>query len=97
MRQTLHTLLLIVGLLLIAGAYWQIYELRRSFAVLAENLERAIPHHVEVGDMYHEHVSGGQRRSFTTHKNQGETVAEWVARHNAAVVAFVSQYPPDEE
>jgi hypothetical protein len=87
-------LLLLVTFLLVLGSYWQLYELNRAFRDLGWRIEHLAPP-LRENIMYHAHVSGGVRREFTTSRNSSESVADWVARHNAAVVAFVELYPPD--
>jgi hypothetical protein len=90
------TLLLVFTFLLVLGSYWQLWSLRRSFDELRRSIEVLQPvEPIERGTMKHEHVSGGQRRSFTTNRNPGESNEDFGARHVAAVQAFLAEYPPD--
>jgi len=40
-------------------------------------------------------TSGGVLQSVTTPRNTGENLADWIARHKAAVVAEGTLHPPD--
>lgn len=50
---------------------------------------------VEVGAMKTTWMSGGVQREVRTTQNAGESLADFQARHFAAVVAKQAEFPPD--
>lgn len=71
-------------LLVVGGGYVMSVERRLAQAVA-----------LEVETVKTEWTSGGIRREVITHRESGESNADWLARHVEAVQAAMGQYPPD--
>lgn len=52
---------------------------------------------MEPGYLYHEHYSAGTppvKRTVTTRRLEGESVADWKARHAIRVSDSLAEFPP---
>jgi hypothetical protein len=89
MQQRSTTWILAIGLVLIAGAYWQIYQLRLSLDVVAERIEALTPiEEREMSTTYLAKVNGQpQSHTVTDTRNPGESVADFRKRHFEHVAA----------
>lgn len=64
---------------------------------LTEQIDRLLETKNMPGQLYHSHYSAGNPpilREQTTVRQAGESVADWVDRHNTKVAQLLATYPP---